>query len=225
MKFDLSNIQLSKNDIRRGLILPECPSPELAEFIGILVGDGYMNYYPYQHKYLLEIAGDSALDKGYLESYVLSLIERLFNIKPSIVKRKNQNTMYLRLISKGLINYLIMLGFPRGRKQQITIQGWILSKREYMLNFLRGFADTDGCIKFRKDYPIIALTSKSRLLITSIFDFLLSESFSLKSFYVDNSVFRIYLNGHRNLKLWLDLVSFRNTRHIKKIRKNGNAGI
>lgn len=33
----------SKNDVRRGLKLPK-KSKELAEFFGVLTGDGYMNF-------------------------------------------------------------------------------------------------------------------------------------------------------------------------------------
>ena len=53
---DETKIELSRKDKKRNVILPKIHTKELAEFIGILTGDGYMNYYPSQHKYLLEIA-------------------------------------------------------------------------------------------------------------------------------------------------------------------------
>ena len=132
MEFDLSNVELSYNDRKRGLILPNKSSKELAEFMGILTGDGYINYYPSQYKYILEIAGHSKLDKVYLESYISRLVKDLFNLESSFSIKKGQNSMYLRLISKGLITYLTKIGFKRGKKGQIEIPKWITSNEELM---------------------------------------------------------------------------------------------
>ena len=231
MKFDLSKIKLSKNDEKRSLFLPDKPSKELAEFIGILTGDGYLNYYPYQSKYLLEIAGDSRLDKHYLNSYVKNLIKRLFNIESSFFIRNDQNSMYLRLISKGLVTYLIKIGFKKGKKEQIGIPKWITSNRNYMVSFLKGVADTDFSIHFRKNYPIISFGSKSKMLTKIIFNFLKDEGFQLKNYYKEKKIdkrgyndsitYSVKLNGEKNLVLWLYLIAFRNKRHLYKIKKWG----
>lgn len=233
MKFDLSQIKLSNNDIRRGLILPKYPSTELAEFIGILTGDGYINYYSYQHKYLLEIAGDSRLDEEYLTNYLKKLIKNLFGIDPSFFIRRDQNSIYLRLISKGLINYLIKVGFKKGKKEQIGVPPWIILKRDYMIFLLKGLADTDFSIYFRKMYPIISFTSKSEPLVKCIFNFLKNEKFILNNYYREDRVdkrgykntfvYTIKLNGKKNFRLWLDLINFRNRRHLDKIVGMGPA--
>lgn len=233
--FDLSNIKLSKNDIKRNLTLPIAPSRELAEFLGILTGDGYINYYPYQYKYILEIAGDSRFDEVYLKSYVNRLIKELFNLESSYYKRKNQNSLYLRIISKGLINYLILVGFKKGKKDQIMIPKWIKGDKLYMRCFLRGFADTDGSLHFRKNYPIISLSSKSSPLIHSIFLFLKKEGFSLKNYYKEIKIdkrgynpscsYYINLNGRRNLRFWMSIIRFSNEKHKRKLVGNGNAEI
>ena len=66
MEFDLSNVKLSYNDIRRGLILPKEPSKELAEFIGILAGDGYVSFNT--NRNVVSVSGDSNLDWNIYES-------------------------------------------------------------------------------------------------------------------------------------------------------------
>jgi len=180
MEFDLTNVKLSHNDIKRGLTLPKNPSKELAEFIGILTGDGYINYYPYQYKYLLEIAGDSRFDDNYLTGYVRELVKRLFSLESSFFRIKSQNSMYLRLISKGLINYLVEAGFKKGKKEQITIPSWIISNEDYMLHFIKGLIDTDGSIHFRGNYPIISFASKSHPLVAEVYAFLKREGFILR---------------------------------------------
>jgi hypothetical protein len=235
MKFDLSRIKLSKNDINRDLILPGKPSRQLVEFLGILTGDGYINYYRYQNKYLLEIAGDSKLDKEYLMNYVNEMVMSLFNLNPIFYIRNDQRTMYLRLISKGLINYLIKIGFKKGKKEQINMPAWIASNPEYVVAFLKGVADTDFSVHFRNAYPIISFKSKSKPLIKNVFHFLKRKGFILQNFYKEikvdrrgyrNSiVYTIKLNGTKNLQLWQNLIGFRNQRHLKKLVRNGAAGI
>jgi len=235
MKFDLSKIELSINDLNRNLILPKESSQKLAEFIGLLTGDGYLNYYSSQEKYLLEIAGDSRLDKDYLMNYVKRMIKNLFNIKASFFTRKDQNSMYLRLISKGLIIYLIKIGFKKGRKNQINVPHWIISNREYMIYFIKGLADTDFSLYYRKRYPIVSFTSKSECLVKSVFNFLKKEEFMIKNYYKEERIdkrgysntiaYNIKLNGKKNLALWSRLINFRNKRHLKKMVGNGNAGI
>ena len=63
MIFDLSQIQISKNDLTRGLRLPTKPSAELAECIGIIIGDGYL----YEKKYTIGVVGDPSVDKKYIK--------------------------------------------------------------------------------------------------------------------------------------------------------------
>jgi hypothetical protein len=230
MEFDLSEVGKSWNDIKRGLILPNEPSEELAEFFGILTGDGYINYYPNDYKSSLEIAGDSRFDEMYLKNHVAKLVKILFNLESSYSIKKGQNSIYLRLISKGLINYLSTIGFKKGRKGQIGIPEWILHDKTHMTFFLKGMIDTDGSIHFRGDYPIISISSKSEVLIKHLFNFIQKEGFKLKNYYKEeriekrgynNSVvYKVRLNGHENLNLWLKLVGFRNERHLNKLKSS-----
>ena len=231
MKFDLSQIKLSINDVKRGLVLPKESSKELAEFVGILTGDGYVNYYPYQYKYLLEIAGDSRLDKDYLTKYTRNLVYKLFNLESSYSYKKGQNTMNLRLISKGLVNFLLKVGFKKGRKEQIGIPQWILENNRYIIAFIKGLADTDFSIYYRKKYPIISMASKSEKLIRTLFTYLKDNNFMLTNYYKENKidkrgyndsiVYKIVLNGHNNFRKWMKTIGFRNTRHIKKVVEMG----
>jgi hypothetical protein len=129
--FDTQNVTLSRNDRRRGLVLPSEPSINLSELFGLLTGDGYLNYYPSQCKYLLEITGDMRLDYDYLIHHVASLIYSEFRIKPTFQYRPGQNTIVLRIISRGLVEYLSSIGFPKGKKEQISPPNWILQNTPF----------------------------------------------------------------------------------------------
>jgi len=45
MKFDLSKIEFSKRDISRNIKLPIKLTENLAEFMGIIMGDGHLSHY------------------------------------------------------------------------------------------------------------------------------------------------------------------------------------
>jgi len=143
--------------------------------------------------------------------------------------------MYIRLISKGVYTYLLHKGFMNGRKTDITIPAWVIQNRVYMLNFLRGYIDTDGSIHFRGNYPIISFSSKSEQLIKPIFDFVKNQGFSISNYYKEQQTdkrnnklsicYSIKINGKNNLQLWKKLIYFKNSRHLKKVVGNGDAGI
>ena len=82
MKFNMSKIKLSNKDIRRGLVLPKFPSKELAEFIGIIIGDGYLHHK--QNKYVMGIVGNPKTDLIYFNK-IQQLILKLFNIPTNII--------------------------------------------------------------------------------------------------------------------------------------------
>ena len=230
------SINISYFDKKIKLKLPNSLSCKLAEFIGILTGDGYMNKYK-KYFSLLEIAGDSRLDCDYLLNYVSSMIKFLFNLEPKIYFKKNQNSMYLRLMSKGLNNYLESIGFKKGKKGQINIPLWILENNKYMQHFIKGLADTDGSLvlldrsqKKYKYYPRVQITSISEPLIINIGAWLRNQGISLsimkdKKKLVYNGEIRNYegyrfqISGRKNLEKWMELISFRNKRHLEKYGK------
>lgn len=226
-------MKLSHNDRKRGLKFPEKPNESLAEFIGILTGDGCMNYYPRNHEYFIDISGDKNLDKEYHINHVAGLIKKTFNLTPKIYSRKKENTRCIRILSKGLYNYLLILGFGKGRKEQIGIPKWIQKSDELMIAFIKGLADTDFSLVIKsvagdKKYPSIVLKSKSKKLT-----FLVSKFLEKKGFVVCNwtetqrdarflkysTHHTLCLNGKRNLDLWMKMISFRNLRQYDKYVK------
>ncbi|MFH1396376.1 MAG: LAGLIDADG family homing endonuclease [archaeon] len=236
MKFDVKNVNLSYYDKKIGLILPECPSCELAEFIGILTGDGYMNKYG-KYFSIVEIVGDPRFDKAYLENHVTNMINNLFNLKPKVDFKRTQNLMSIRLMSKGLNNYLELVGFKSGKKGQIGIPSWILENDEYMKFFIKGLVDTDGCLTLlnRKHknfnfYPRVQITSISKSLIDDVGTWLSNQGFSVclmkdcgkrtyKGVTKIHEGYRFNINGYTQLQVWMNLIGFRNKRHLDKYEK------
>lgn len=116
-------------------------SVDLAEFIGILLGDGGIT------KKQATITLNTEADKEYVH-YVSRLGNTLFGQKPSISNRKDCKATNLRYSGIKLIEFLLKVGLKRGDKvkQQVDVPDWIKSSIKYKVACLRGLMDTDGCI-------------------------------------------------------------------------------
>ncbi|MCX6790347.1 MAG: hypothetical protein NTV60_02345 [Candidatus Kaiserbacteria bacterium] len=126
---------------RKEIRIPK-PSKELAEFFGIMLGDGGIN-----NLWQANITMNSIEDANYV-FFVKKLIQDLFNISPAIRKRKTRNAVVISVASIVLVNFLVEKGLPRGNKLKngVHIPDWILEKRLYRKACVRGLMDTDGCL-------------------------------------------------------------------------------
>lgn len=115
-------------------------SEKLAEFIGIMMGDGHLS------NYQASVTTNSETDKKHA-LFVKELIKNLFNVNASIKVRPLKSTVVVVASSKSLVNFLNYKGMPIGNKIQNNLKkpDWIDSQK-YQKAFLRGLFDTDGCI-------------------------------------------------------------------------------
>ena len=51
-------------------------SPDLAEFLGVLIGDGFIGSYPGR---MIQITGHKINDKEYYQNHLIPLINGIFN--------------------------------------------------------------------------------------------------------------------------------------------------
>ncbi len=230
--------KLNTADRIRNIVLPD-RSVNLAEFMGILTGDGFMNYYEKRKAYLIEISGNKLKDRHYLEEFVSHIVAYLFNMKPAFYSIKNQNTICLIIRSKRILNFLKEQGFPLGRKREITPPSWIIENNLFFKKFIRGFFDTDGylCLKNKegKKYPVIGLSSKSEPLLIKIQQFLreLNIGSYLGNYKSNNNlrykkewvVYKLQISGRKNVHLFFDKIGSCNLRNQIKYKEMGVGGI
>lgn len=116
----------------------------LAEFIGIMLGDGNI------HQNSIRIAFDKR-NKTYI-NYVKELFKKIFNTYPKQRIFTGKNLAFLYYYNKNLVEKLIELGLKRGNKikTQIGIPHWIKENKNYSKACIKGLIDTDGCIYFCK---------------------------------------------------------------------------
>ncbi len=144
----ITTLRYPKKSHRKQLRLPE-PSPELAEFFGIMIGDGGIGN-PWQAIITL----NSVADAKYVE-HVVGLCEDLFDISPAVRKRKDKKdkkALVICLTSTTIVDFLVDNGLHRGNKlkQGLHIPEWILGNQAYELACVRGLVDTDGCLYIHK---------------------------------------------------------------------------
>ncbi|MEO8638139.1 MAG: LAGLIDADG family homing endonuclease [Candidatus Taylorbacteria bacterium] len=117
-------------------------SKELAEFFGIMIGDGGIQTYQ------IRISLNAETDAEYVK-FVCQLIYKLFKITPGMTSRENSKGIDIYVSRTKLVSYLTnTLGLKKGNKlsQNLDIPNWIMKKKEYRKACLRGLIDTDGCV-------------------------------------------------------------------------------
>ena len=152
---------------RSDIIIPTSYSDELAEFFGVMLGDGGISHFQ-----ITVALGTKEISYA---KYVVDLINKLFGAKPKIIfrtKNQKQHTV-VYMGSVELREWLEKEGLVRNKvKKQVDVPEWIFSKKSYMERFLRGFFDTDGSVYKLKFGIQIALINKSIPLLQSSHDML-----------------------------------------------------
>ncbi|MBI2483753.1 hypothetical protein HYV71_01040 [Candidatus Uhrbacteria bacterium] len=141
----LSELKYPKKSHRKEIQYPQ-KSKKLAEFMGIIFGDGGIN-----NDWQLTVTVNSVADREYAK-YVIQLGKELFGIEAAAKKEKKSKALVLRFSSTNLVDFLVKMGAVRGNKieQQIDIPSWIEGRSEYKRAFVRGLVDTDGCLYTHK---------------------------------------------------------------------------
>jgi len=116
--------------------------PALAEFIGIILGDGSIS------SYQVRVYFNAKTDSLYA-TYVHSLVDKLFRLDSTIALRP-KNTLELTISSSALVKFLAGMGLKNGSKvrQQARVPSWIVNDKRCAMACLRGLMDTDGGIYF-----------------------------------------------------------------------------
>jgi len=182
---------------------------ELAEFIGIYLGDGTLT------KYFLRISGDYRYDLPYF-NYIYNLVFRLFGIKPKIIKDKRPiNTCYLLIGSKkicSLLNKTYGLKFGDKIRNKNHIPKKILMDDKLSIACLRGLVDTDGSVSRRGrngSQFCVQFTNHNPLLLKQVY--MIGKKFNIFTYFTGNEV---GTNKWENILKYFEKIGSSNLRHI-----------
>lgn len=231
MKFDLSKIIYDGKDIRKKIKLTRNPTSELAEIVGIMLGDGSL-YINKKLKFHTTISFHKN-EYSYL-SYVKSLFEKYFYPYSFYINELKDEILLLN-ISICIGRILKIVGLKEGNKvkNRVEIPKWIFSSRRFIMSLVKGMFDTDGCVyKKYANYAQIQFKFGSYPLVKSLKKALINLNFNPTKIQKELNQkgtfgWKFYLSRQKEIDRFFMEIKPGNTKHIERYNKirNGDAGI
>lgn len=194
------------NNRRTDVVIPREYSEDLAEFVGILLGDGHLT--PTQVTVTLGTKDRYAPE-------VAQLMERIFHIVPRIIVRKEgEHVVYFG--STVVVRWLLAMGLCFNKVcAQVDVPRWIFTDSVFMRSALRGLFDTDGSV-YRLAYGVqISFCNHSRPLLNSVHQMLATLGFHPSAISGAN----LYLTRRADLGIFFQTVGFRNRKHQERFKQ------
>ncbi len=192
--------------LRSDIIIPKVHTPELAEFLGIMLGDGHLSHFQ-----IVVTLGTKEL--SYAE-YIVQLIEKLFGVKPKIGVRKNGfKDVYLG--SRCLVDWLQREGLVFNKvRSQVAVPQWIFKKNDYIRYFLRGLFDTDGSIYKLRFGIQISITNRSQPLLSAS-----QKALDVLDYHPsDISAYRVYVTRREEIERFFQEIRPANLKHQQRFK-------
>ncbi|MDO8594719.1 MAG: LAGLIDADG family homing endonuclease [bacterium] len=198
-------------------------SSELAEFIGIVLGDGGIS------KTQICITLHSIDDRAY-SNYVEKLIKRLFNVTAGRHKYKNALAESLFISRTELVKWFGKVhGLKIGSKvrQQADVPTWTKNDTAFSKACVRGLVDTDGSVFLHKykvagkmyEYKKLSFTNASRPLIFFVYETLSKLGLRARLAWKDGEEREVRLDSKSDMKKYFDLIGTHNPKFLKRWRE------
>lgn len=201
-----NNYLKKRNDIK----IPNKYTENLAEFFGIMLGDGHISHF--------QIVVSLGNKEEKYAKHVSLLIKKIFKTKAKISLR---NTGYrdVYLGSVDLTSWLFKKGLVSNKvKSQAGVPLWIFNKDKYIKSFLRGFFDTDGSV-YKIKYGIqISFCNRSLPILKSLQLMLKRLRYNPSSI----SLYNLYLTRRKDVKRFFEEIKPSNNKHIDRYFKIEN---
>lgn len=218
-----SELRYPQKSHRKPVVVPS-HSDALAEFFGIMIGDGGINN-PWQVTITLNATADAKY-----ATFVQNLMYELFGIAPARRVRASYGALVLSLSSTAVVEFLIQNGLCRGNKvrQSIRIPEWIFRERTYKIACVRGLVDTDGCMVLHSraisgktySHVYVSFSSASAGLLAQVSE--IWREFGLSPTLAPNGR-EVYLYRKKDVQLYVAVIGTSNPR-IARIYKKWRDG-
>lgn len=199
----------------------------IAEFVGVMLGDGCIGIYDCKFnerrtkQYQLKVTLDLR-NKQYIE-YVYSLMKEVIEVEPVIYYKKKENTADIRTFRKEKVLYALNeIGLkisPKWGRMEIPKK---YTKDNLGIFVIRGLFDTDGSVTIFNNngtlYPRIEIRmspSPAQQQVTEILDKL---DFNYKIQKLERGKIKIRLSGKKELKKWFNVIGSSNQRYVNRAK-------
>ncbi len=191
---------------RHDYLIPREKTADLAEFIGIMLGDGHISHFQ-----IVISLGSKERDYA---SHVIKIFHKVFGIRPKIAVRE---TGYLDVYfgSVDLVNWLLRDGLVFNKvKSQVCVPAWVMSRKNFMQRFIKGFFDTDGSIYGLKYGRQIAFRNESVPILQALQVMLRKLEYKPSAI----SSGKIYLTRKEDIQKFFREIFPANPRHTQRFR-------
>lgn len=196
---------------RNRIRVPE-NSPRLAEFFGIIMGDGNVYVNKKYGVYQIRVACHPIQEQQYAQ-FVSNLLKTLFGLKASLTRRKL--ALYVDVNSRELADFLLE-NLP-GLKTRFSYPTWILDDPQCLKSFVRGLTDTDGSVHrlSNKDPQTIRISFKNADKSLSL---AYQKALLNLGFHPSKLIYRnIFLTRKEDTGRYLREIGFSNTKHLERL--------
>lgn len=192
---------------------------ELAEAVGIMLGDGSIYANKNKGVYQVRIASNFHNEQPYSTGFIKPLFEKLFGITGGVIRNPKQGVVYVVLYSRELTSFLNKIGLSGGkRKSGFGIPKWIKLNNAYLVSCIRGLIDTDGSVHrlSNRDPHLIRITFKNsnKVLSKDMRNGLLKLGFHPSKVTHRN----LFLTRKADIKTFIDKIGFNNPKNIERFK-------
>jgi hypothetical protein len=195
-------------------------SETLAEFVGIILGDGGIT------KSQISVSLNSKNEKEY-SNFVRSLIKRLFNVYAAISYKKKYSGIDIRVSRSALVHFCaekLVLTQGDKVKQQVDIPEWIKQDKVYLTACVRGLMDTEGCVFDHRykvngklySYKKLAFKNSSYPLIKSVYNFF--KNIGLHHPRIAKNLKEVRVESKEDVQKYFQLIGFHNPKNLKRYK-------
>lgn len=218
LDIDTSKVNYSLSDKKKGIVLPNKITPQLAEEIGMHYGDGFLS----AKRFTYRLKGNLRDEVQYYETYIRPLFKKLYNLDVNL--KQFQSVYGFEIYSQALCEFKVkVIRIKPGNKEYIAFPETLkVNNIKILTSFLRGLFDTDGCLYFktrygyRNYYPTITLSLFSKGLIREVGEILKMLGFN-PNVYINETNGVISLNGIGALQRWEKMISWSSQKNLNKL--------
>ncbi len=198
---------------RTDVVLPNRHSGIIAEFFGVMLGDGHVSHF--------QVSVTLGTKEMEYARYVAGVIESVFAVVPKIcIGESDHKTVYFG--SVAATDWLFRGGLVENKvKSQVGAPRWIFQNKRFIKRFVRGFFDTDGSI-YKIRYGIqVSLTNYSLPLLND-----LQRMLSILGYTPSEvSSHKIYLTKKEEIYRFFREINPRNQKHRRRFEEFTHASV
>lgn len=195
-------------------------SKELAEFVGIVLGDGGITERQVTitlHRY----------DDAEYSAFVVKLIKELFGVPVGIHHKKKAAADNFVVSRTELVDFCTeKLGLRKGNKvkQQVGVPEWIKKSKSYRIACARGLVDTDGSVfthRYKvsgKQYSYIKLSFNNSSRPLTNFVFTVFQEIGLHPRYAKGRK-EVRIDSAIDMQEYFRIVGSHNPKHLRRYGK------